>query len=111
VKQKRNMKEIGLAFTVVMKLLKMGNYLFKGFHIFMDKFFTNIPLPDNQYKCGTFLTDTIRTNRKYFSKALLEEFNIGQKKFFRRGSILAAAYRENISERSSITSNNTFIDR
>jgi hypothetical protein len=77
-----------------MKLLKMGNYLFKGFHIFMDKFFTTIPLADQLYKCGPFLTGTIRTNRKYVPKALLEKFNIGQKKFFQRGLILAAAYRE-----------------
>jgi hypothetical protein len=48
------------------------------------------------------LTGTIRRNRQYLPKALLEKLNIGQKKFFRRGPILAAAYREKKSQKGPV---------
>ncbi|PNF31176.1 hypothetical protein B7P43_G15164, partial [Cryptotermes secundus] len=60
-----NNKKYGLAYTVLMKLLNMGNYLHKGYHIFMDNFFSSIPLAKELYELQTFITGTIRRNRKW----------------------------------------------
>ncbi|XP_043263437.1 piggyBac transposable element-derived protein 4-like [Colletes gigas] len=57
-------QENGLAHTVVMKLLTKGNYFSKGYHIFVDNFFTSIPLAKALYDLGTYITGTIRRNRK-----------------------------------------------
>jgi hypothetical protein len=42
-----------LPHTVLMKLLKMGNYICRGYHIFMDNFFMRAPLAKDLYKLGT----------------------------------------------------------
>lgn len=81
-------KKFGLAYTVVMKLLNMRNCLRKGYHIFMDNFFTSIPLAKELYKLQTFVTGTVRRNRKYLPAAFGNKFQIGQKQYFRRGPIL-----------------------
>ncbi|PNF32253.1 hypothetical protein B7P43_G17701 [Cryptotermes secundus] len=95
-------KKFGLAYTGVMKLLNMGNCLRKGYHIFMDNFFTSIPLAKELYKLQTFVTSTVRRNRKYLPAAFGNKFQIGQKQYFRSGPILTVAYREKKSQRSPV---------
>lgn len=99
---KEEIKKFGLAHTVVMKLMKMGNYLKKGYHIFMDNFFTSIPLASSLYKLQTFITGTIRRNRKFLPKQYQNKFQIGEKKYFRSNSILSLAYREKKSQRNPV---------
>lgn len=89
----------GLAHTVVMKLLTMGNYFSKGYHIFVDDFFTSIPLAKALYDLGTYITGTIRRNRKFLPKSLTEKFGVGITKYFRQGPILTIGYREKKSQR------------
>ncbi|CAL7946858.1 unnamed protein product [Xylocopa violacea] len=89
----------GLAHTVVMKLLTMGNYFLKGYHIFVDNFFTSIPLAKALYDLGTYITGTIRRNRKFLPKSLNEKFGVGITKYFRQGPILTIGYREKKSQR------------
>lgn len=55
-------KQNGLAYNVVVKLLQMCNYLNKGFHVFVDNFFTSIPLANFLYSKFTHLTGTLRSN-------------------------------------------------
>jgi hypothetical protein len=75
-------QKYGLAHTVVMKLLKMGNYIFKGYHVFMDKFFMTVPLAELLYKLSTYVTGTIRINRKFLPQAFQNKFEVGEKKYF-----------------------------
>ena len=92
-------QKYGLAHTVVMKLLKMGNYICKGYHVFMDNFFMSVPLAEDLYKLSTYVTGTIRRNRKFLPQAFQNKFEVGEKKYFRKGPILAAAFREKKSQR------------
>lgn len=41
--EKESQKENGQAYTVVKKLLEMGNYLNKGYHINIDNIFSSVP--------------------------------------------------------------------
>jgi hypothetical protein len=47
IEDKDAMQKYGLAHTVVMKLLKMGNYICKGYHVFMDNLFMSVPLAED----------------------------------------------------------------
>ena len=76
---KAQIQQHGLAYTVVMKLLEMGDYLSKGYHIFMDNFFTSIPLAKKLYEMGTLITGTIRRNRKFLPAIFKGKFGIGEK--------------------------------
>lgn len=99
---KAEIQEHGLAYTVVMKLLQMGNYLSKGYHVFIDNFFTSIPLAKALYEVKTFITGTIRRNRKYLPTNFKNKFQVGEKKYFRRGPMLALAMREKKSQRGPV---------
>jgi hypothetical protein len=68
----------GLAYTAVTKLLKMGKYLSKGYHIFMNNFLTTVPSATTLYKMGTFITRTIHRNRKYIPQAFSNRFQTGE---------------------------------
>ena len=89
-------QENGLAYTVVKRLLTIGNYLSKGYHIFVDKFFTSVP--PNLCDLGTAVTGTIRRNRKFIPKALTERFAVRVAKYFRQGLIFAVGYRKKKSQ-------------
>ena len=82
-----------------MKLMEMGNYLSKGYHVFVDNFFTTVPLAKALYELKTFITGTIRCNRKELPTAFRNKFQVGEKKYFRRGHILALETREKKSQR------------
>lgn len=62
---KNEIKKNGLGYVVVEKLLKLGNYLNKGYHLFTDNFFTSIHLAKAFLEKNTYLTGTVRRNRKY----------------------------------------------
>jgi hypothetical protein len=72
----------------------MGNYMSKGYHIFMDNFFMTVPLAKDMYKLSTYVTRTIRRNIKFLPQAFRSKFEVGEKKYFYRGPILAAAFCE-----------------
>jgi hypothetical protein len=46
------------------------------------------------YKLSTYATETIRKNRKFLPQAFQNKFEVGEKKNFQKGPILAAAFRE-----------------
>lgn len=49
---------------VVDKFLTLGDYMNKGHHIYIDNFFTSIHLAEAILGKKTYLTGTIRSNRK-----------------------------------------------
>ena len=58
-----------------MKLLSPGNYFMKGYNVNTDNFFTSIPLAKHLHSVGTFITGTIRRNRKKLPDVLKKQFN------------------------------------
>lgn len=90
----------GLTFDVVTKLLEIGQYLNKGYHIFIDNFFTSIPLATYLYEKLTFVTSTIRRNRKGIPNVLKERFRVGQKTYLRNENLLFLGYREKNHKRT-----------
>ena len=69
IEDKTDIQKHALAYNVVMRLLKMGNSLSKGYHIFMDNYFISIPLAKRLYKLGTYLNGTIRRNKTFTPQA------------------------------------------
>ncbi|XP_017759466.1 PREDICTED: piggyBac transposable element-derived protein 4-like, partial [Eufriesea mexicana] len=86
-------KKFGLAYEVVVNLLKDSNCLNKGHHIFVDKFFTSIELAKYLYSMDTYLTGIIGRNKKCIPENL-KEANVNEVKYFRDNEVLFCAYRE-----------------
>lgn len=80
----------------------MGNYLNKGYHLFIDNFFTSIPLAEYLYNKMTFITGTIRKNRAGLPKELVNKYKVGEKLYLRSNELLALAYREKASQKSQV---------
>lgn len=93
-------KERGLAHYVVKTLLDMGNYLRKGYHLFLDNFFTSIPLARYLYENMTLLTGTLRLDRRGVPRQLKGKYEVGKKVYVRKGPILQMAWREKKSNKS-----------
>jgi hypothetical protein len=72
-----------------MKFLKMGNYLPEVHHIFMDNFFTAIPLATALYEQGNFVIETISKNRKFLLQSFGNSFKFGEITILKKGQILA----------------------
>ena len=84
--------EVGLYGTVVMTLMRMANYLNKGYHVFCDNFFTGIELAEELFTNMTYITGTIRRNRKGLSSSVKKKINPGQTQYYRRGNLLSLCY-------------------
>ncbi|KAL2731776.1 LOW QUALITY PROTEIN: piggyBac transposable element-derived protein 4-like [Vespula squamosa] len=73
---KEEIRKNGLSYVVAHNLLNMSNYSMKGYHVVADNFFTSISLARSLFEKQTYLTGTIRSNRKYippFMKQKLQE--------------------------------------
>jgi hypothetical protein len=53
-----------------------------------------MPLAKDMYKLSTYVTRTIRRNIKFLPQAFQSKFEVGEKNYFHRGPILAAAFCE-----------------
>lgn len=102
LEEKTAIKSNGLAYTVVMKLLQLGNYLNKGYHIYIDNFFTSIPLAKHLYSLGTYVTGTIRKNRKGIPEALKTKFKTISNRYFRLGSLLLIGSKQKKSQKNQV---------
>jgi hypothetical protein len=91
-----------LAYKVVTHLLQLGPYLNKGYSLFVDNFFMSIPLADYLNSQNTFITGTLRRNRKGIPDALKEKFEVGQKVYNRKDYKLMLAYREKASQKKPV---------
>lgn len=95
-------REQGLAFNVVKTLMEMGQYLGKGYHLFVDNFFSSIPLAKFLYDNSTFITGTIRRNRKGLPPVLKNKFAVGGKVYLRDENMLLLGYREKKSQKNPV---------
>lgn len=80
----------------------MTNLLNKGFHIFLDNFFTSLKLAKYLYSKFTFLTGTLRKSRKGIPSRMKERFNVGETKYMRKGSLLMLGYRQKKSQKNPV---------
>lgn len=96
------MKEKGLAYTVVNKLLSACNVIGKGYHVFVDNFFSSIPLVEMLYDKCTFLTGTLRRNRKGLPAEVLQKLEPGQKVYSKKGNTVILAYRHKKSQKNPV---------
>lgn len=94
------MERNGLGHFVVEKLMQMGNMLNKGYHLFLDNFFTSVSLARYLYSKLTWMTGTVRIGRKGLRKRLVGKYAVGQKTYLRKGPLLAMAWREKRSNKS-----------
>lgn len=99
---REEIKEFGVSYYVVKKLLTMCNYLKKGYHLFTDNFFTSIPLVRMLYQNQTFHTGTIRKNKKGLPDAVKTQLNVGQKVYCKQNEILALSYRQKKSQKKPV---------
>lgn len=97
-------KQEGLAHKVVVKLLEMGNYLNKGYHIFVDNFFLSIPLARFLFSKETYITGTIRRNRQEIPYIIKEKLKVGQQCYVRNENenILMLSYREKKTQKNPV---------
>ncbi|XP_067141752.1 piggyBac transposable element-derived protein 4-like [Centruroides vittatus] len=92
--EKHSISKFGLGYTVVRQLVTLGNYNNKGYHVFVDNYFTSAPLVRGLYSRGTYCTGTVRALRKQLPTGFKQKFAVGQITYFRSGPILACAFRE-----------------
>lgn len=83
-------------------LLLICQYLNKGYHIFLDNFFVSLPLAEYLYSKCTFLTGTVRRNRKGIPEEIKENLDVGEKKYVRNGPNLFLSYREKKSQKKPV---------
>ena len=83
------MPETGLCYQVVMGLMRMSNYLNKAYHVFCDNYFTGVQLASDLLGLGTYLTGTLRRNRRHLPKGVKAKIAPGEVLYFRKDSLLA----------------------
>ncbi|XP_069104900.1 piggyBac transposable element-derived protein 4-like [Argopecten irradians] len=78
---------------VVLDLLHRSNLLEKGYHVVCDSFFCCVDLAKRLLEQGTYLTGTLRSNRKM--PVLIKDAPVGpgETVYMRQGNVLTAAYK------------------
>ena len=74
----------------------------KGYHVYTDNLFTSIPLAKHLYSAGTYITGTIRRNRKGLSDSLKHQFNSVMNKYFRQGPLLLVGSKQKKSQKNQV---------
>lgn len=97
---REEVSQLGQGFTVVKKLMQMGYYLNKGFHLHLDNFFKTKKLARFLQKNSTHVTGTVRLNRKHMLRQLFGKFPVGKKVYIRKGPILQMDFREKTTNKS-----------
>ena len=77
--------DIGLSGQVVLTLMRMANYLNKGYHVFCDNFFTGVELVTELFDNMTYITGTIRRNRRGLSSLVKKKIQPGVTEYYRQG--------------------------
>ena len=97
-----NVDDTNLSHKVVVKLLEMSNLLRKGYHVFIDNFFTGIKLALELLSKRTYTTGTIRRNRKGLPVGLKKQLKPGEMSYFRKDELLGVAYRQKKSQKNPV---------
>lgn len=101
---------IGSSGKVVRQLL--NPLLEKGYHVYVDNFYSSLPLFRNLHRKNTPACGTVRTNRKGFPQSLVnKKLRRGEAASLRNEEILAVKWRDrrDVYMLSSIH-NNTFVE-
>lgn len=93
--------ELGHSYDVVFDLLTQAGLLNKGYHLFVDNFYTSPTLADHLFSNDTLLTGTLRSNRKGVP-AVIKAAKPKEKEcvYFRKGSMLCLSWREKKSQKN-----------
>jgi hypothetical protein len=91
---KDNLQKNGLGYTIMKKLLEIGGYLNKGYSVFVSDYFMSIPLVHHHH-LSTYITGTVRRNRKLLPQQFKNKFAIGQKMYCRSGPLLTFSASRN----------------
>ncbi|UYV70686.1 hypothetical protein LAZ67_8000264 [Cordylochernes scorpioides] len=88
-----------LSYDVPMNLLQVSRLLGKGYNLITDNFFTSINLAKDLLDSHTYLTGTIRTNRKGLPKTLTSaKLGVDESLYMVNNNLLALAYKEKKSK-------------
>ncbi|XP_014483551.1 PREDICTED: piggyBac transposable element-derived protein 4-like isoform X2 [Dinoponera quadriceps] len=98
---KSKVSKNGLGYDVVEKLLQDADCLNKGHHIYVDNFFTSNALAKFLYTKNTYITGTIRKNRKDIPSEA-KQVKVGETKYFQNGEVLLCAHREKRSSKNPV---------
>jgi hypothetical protein len=80
---------------VVMFLMRKCGLLGKGYHLFMDNYYTKLPVAEKLFENNTFLTGTVNKKSKDLSKKVLEaELNPLQTIYYRKDKTLLVGYKQ-----------------
>ncbi|XP_040286033.1 piggyBac transposable element-derived protein 4-like [Bufo bufo] len=67
----------------------------KGYNLYLDNYYTSVPLFKHLYMEGTICCGTVRSNRKGFPKSLVNtRLNQGESSCLRSSELLAVKYRD-----------------
>jgi hypothetical protein len=69
------------------KLLEIRWYLKNGYHVFVDNYFMSVPLVCHLHQLSTYITGTVRRNRKLLPQQLKNKSAVGQKVYCRSGPL------------------------
>lgn len=92
-----SVEKYGLGFTVLQKLLSIGNYLNKGYHLFTDNFYTSLRLAKALLEQNTYITGTIRRNRKEIPPEAKKAI-VGEAKYLAHENVLMCSFRDKKSK-------------
>ncbi|UYV73898.1 ZKSCAN1 [Cordylochernes scorpioides] len=88
-----------LSYEVPMNLLQESRLLGKGYHLITDNFFTSINLAKDLLDSHTYLTGTIRINRKGLPKTLTSaKLGVEESLYMVNNNLLALAHKEKKSK-------------
>lgn len=85
---------------IVFKLLQSGDCLNKNHHVYFDNLYTSVPMfADLSGRFGTYCCGTLRKNRKYLPKDLMNDSNPklrerGSAIFKKSGNLVVCAWRD-----------------
>lgn len=93
--------QFGHSYDVVKDLMTKAGLFNKGYHLFVDNFYTSPTLAEFLFKNQTLLTGTLRANRKGVPN-LLKKAKPKAKEcsYFRKGPLLALSWREKKSQKN-----------
>jgi hypothetical protein len=81
-------------YTIMEKLLEIGGYLNKGYNVFVDIGFMSVPLVRCLHQLSTYMTGTVRRNRKLLPQQFKNKLAVGQKMYCRSSPLLVCVFGE-----------------
>jgi hypothetical protein len=82
-------------------LPEIGGYLNKGYHVFIDNYFMSVPLVCHLHQLSTYITGTVRRNKKLLAQQLKNKSAVGQKMYCKSGPLLTYVFHESKSQKKN----------